>query len=162
VCSDSRFQHAFTECVCVFKVITLVWANHGNYFENAIACVKRTLKTTVATQLEVSDVIYLFYYLWNLLRTAKSYFFPTWEKENEVCFLSPFNLALNWNDCWKFLIIFFCSDYNDEAKSQEVMAYFLRKQIQGFFSEEKWIFLMQQQQQQIHHKTKVNRKCSCG
>jgi len=29
---DSRFQRAFTACVCVFKVITLVWANQGNYF----------------------------------------------------------------------------------------------------------------------------------
>jgi len=29
----------------------LVCANQGNYFENAIACSKRTLKTTVATQL---------------------------------------------------------------------------------------------------------------
>jgi hypothetical protein len=48
---DSRFQRAFTACSCVFKVINLVWANQGNYFENATACSKRTLKTTVATQL---------------------------------------------------------------------------------------------------------------
>jgi len=47
----SRFQRAFTACVCVFKVITLVWANKSNYFENANACSKRTLKTTVSTQL---------------------------------------------------------------------------------------------------------------
>jgi len=32
---DSRFQRAFTACSCVFKVITFVWANQGNYFENA-------------------------------------------------------------------------------------------------------------------------------
>jgi len=45
-------QRAFTACSCVFKEITLVWANQGNYFENATACSKRTLKTTVATQLK--------------------------------------------------------------------------------------------------------------
>ncbi len=44
---DSRFQNAF----CVFKVITLVGSNQGNFFENATACSKSTLKTTVATQL---------------------------------------------------------------------------------------------------------------
>jgi len=48
---DERFTHAFTAWSCFFKVITLVWDNQGNYFENAIACSKRTLKTTVATQL---------------------------------------------------------------------------------------------------------------
>jgi len=49
---DSRFQRAFIACSCVFKVITLVWDNQGNFFENATACNKRTLKTTVATQLK--------------------------------------------------------------------------------------------------------------
>ncbi len=49
---DERFMHAFTACGCVFKEITLVGFNHGNYFENATACSKRTLKTTVATQLK--------------------------------------------------------------------------------------------------------------
>jgi len=49
---DSRFQHAFTACVCVFKVITLVGSNQRNYLENATTCSKRTLKTTVATQLK--------------------------------------------------------------------------------------------------------------
>ena len=48
---DSRFQRAFTVCCCVFKVITLVWANQGNFFENANAYSKRTLKATVATHL---------------------------------------------------------------------------------------------------------------
>jgi len=32
---DERFTHAFTECGCVFKVITLFGSNQGNYFENA-------------------------------------------------------------------------------------------------------------------------------
>ncbi len=50
---DDRFTHAFTACVCVFKEITLVGSNQGNYFENATACSKRTLKTTVATQLKI-------------------------------------------------------------------------------------------------------------
>jgi len=50
---DSHFQRAFTACVCIFKVITLVGANQGNYVENATACSKRTLKTTVVTQLNV-------------------------------------------------------------------------------------------------------------
>ncbi len=48
---DERFTHAFTACGCVFKEITLVGSNQGNYFENATECSKRTLKTTVATQL---------------------------------------------------------------------------------------------------------------
>ncbi len=47
---DERFTHAFTECERVFKEFTLVGTNQGNYFENATACSKRTLKTTVATQ----------------------------------------------------------------------------------------------------------------
>ncbi len=34
---DTRFQRAFTSCSCVVKIITLVWANQGNYFENATA-----------------------------------------------------------------------------------------------------------------------------
>jgi len=49
---DSRFQHAFAACSCVFKVITLVWANQRNYFENATTCSKRMRKTLVATQLK--------------------------------------------------------------------------------------------------------------
>jgi len=48
---DTRFQRAFTACSCVFKVITMVLANQRNFFENAAACSKRTLKTTLATQL---------------------------------------------------------------------------------------------------------------
>jgi hypothetical protein len=48
---DDRFTHAFTACGCVFKEITLVGSNLGNNFENATACSKRKLKTTVATQL---------------------------------------------------------------------------------------------------------------
>jgi len=46
---DERFTHAFTAWGCVFKEITLVGSNQGNYFENATACSKRTLKKTVAT-----------------------------------------------------------------------------------------------------------------
>jgi len=48
---NSRFQCAFTACIFIFKVITLVGSSQRNYFENATACIKRTLKTTVATQL---------------------------------------------------------------------------------------------------------------
>jgi len=33
----------------------LVGSNQGNYFENATACSKRMLKTTVATQLKCSS-----------------------------------------------------------------------------------------------------------
>jgi len=32
---DTCFQRAFTACSCVFKAITLVGSNQGNYFENA-------------------------------------------------------------------------------------------------------------------------------
>ncbi len=35
-----RFTHAFTACHCVFKEITLVDSNQGNYFENATACMQ--------------------------------------------------------------------------------------------------------------------------
>ncbi len=55
---DTRFQLALTACSFVFKVITLVWANHCKYFVNKTACCKRTLKTTVATQLS------FFFVLW--------------------------------------------------------------------------------------------------
>ena len=48
---DTRFQRAFTACVCVFKVIALVWANQSKFFENATACSKCALKTRVATNL---------------------------------------------------------------------------------------------------------------
>jgi len=44
---NNRFRRAFIGCVCVFNVITLVWANQHNYFENATTCSKRTLKTRV-------------------------------------------------------------------------------------------------------------------
>jgi len=50
---DCRFQCAFTACLCVFKEITLVGSSQRNYFENTTACSKRTLKTTVATQLKL-------------------------------------------------------------------------------------------------------------
>jgi len=50
---DSRFQHAFTACSCVFKKITLVDANQCNYFENATTCSKRMRKALVATQLKL-------------------------------------------------------------------------------------------------------------
>jgi hypothetical protein len=49
---DERFMHAFTACGCVFKEITLVGSNQGNYFENATACSKRMRKTTFAMQLK--------------------------------------------------------------------------------------------------------------
>ncbi len=51
---DERFTRAFTACGCVFKEITLVGSNQGNFFENATACSKHTLKTTVATQLKLA------------------------------------------------------------------------------------------------------------
>jgi len=51
---DERFTHAFTACGSVFKEITLVGSNQGNYFENATACSKRKCKTTVATQKQLN------------------------------------------------------------------------------------------------------------
>ncbi len=50
---DSRFQRAFSACSCIFKVLTLVGSNQSNFFDNATACNKLTLKTLVATQLYV-------------------------------------------------------------------------------------------------------------
>jgi len=52
---DERFTHAFIAFGCVFKEITLV-GFFGNYFENATACSKRTLKTTVAAHLYVAKI----------------------------------------------------------------------------------------------------------
>jgi len=52
---DTRFQRAFAACGCVFKVITLVWANQGNYFENTTSSSKCMLKTRVATQLQATS-----------------------------------------------------------------------------------------------------------
>jgi len=46
-----RCDERFTACGCVFKEITLVGSNQGNFFENETACSERTVKTTVATQL---------------------------------------------------------------------------------------------------------------
>ncbi len=37
----------------------LVWANQGNYFKNATACSKHTLKTTVATQLQQPILMFI-------------------------------------------------------------------------------------------------------
>jgi len=54
---DKRFTHVFTAYGCVFKEITLVESNQGNYFENVTACSKRMRKTLVATQLYI---IFLF------------------------------------------------------------------------------------------------------
>ncbi len=51
LCCDTRFQHAFSACGCVFKVNILVSANQRNFFENATTCSKRMHKTLVATQL---------------------------------------------------------------------------------------------------------------
>jgi len=51
---DERFTHAFTACGSIFKVITLVDSNQGNYFENATASSKRMRKTTVAMQLKAT------------------------------------------------------------------------------------------------------------
>jgi hypothetical protein len=56
---DERFTHAFTACGCVFKEITLVGSNQGNYFENATTCSKRMLKTRVATQLNAQNRLLL-------------------------------------------------------------------------------------------------------
>jgi len=53
--SMDRDQRAFTACSCVFKEITLVGSNQGNYVENATACRKRSLKTRVATQLHFEN-----------------------------------------------------------------------------------------------------------
>ena len=51
------FQRAFTACCCVFKEITLICSTHLNYFESAITYSKCTLKTRVATWLQVLDYL---------------------------------------------------------------------------------------------------------
>ncbi len=49
--NSARFTHAITACGLVFKEIMLVGSNQGNYFENATAFSKCTLKIPVAIQL---------------------------------------------------------------------------------------------------------------
>jgi hypothetical protein len=61
---DSHFQRAFAACVCVFKEITLVSSSQRNYFENATAWNKRTLKTIVATQLYLTTQICFDFEFW--------------------------------------------------------------------------------------------------
>ncbi len=63
---DKRFQRAFTSFGWVFKVITLIWVNPHNYFENATACSKCTLKTCVATQLLLLNGVGGLEFLWGL------------------------------------------------------------------------------------------------
>ncbi len=60
---DERFTHAFSACCCVFKEITLVGSNQGNFFEDATACSKRKLKTTVATQLKIQFRQYFLFFV---------------------------------------------------------------------------------------------------
>ncbi len=51
--NKAALRPSFSACSSIFKVIILISPNQGNYFENATACRKRTLKTTVATQLNM-------------------------------------------------------------------------------------------------------------
>jgi len=51
ISTKAALRRAFYACGSVFKVITLVGSNQGNYFENVTSCSKRMRKTTVATQL---------------------------------------------------------------------------------------------------------------
>jgi len=56
----AELRQSFSTCVyCMLlrfasTIITLAKANQGNYFENANACSKYKLKTTVATQLKTT------------------------------------------------------------------------------------------------------------
>jgi len=63
---DEHFTHAFTACGCVFKEITLVGSNQGNYFENATTCSKHMLKTRVTTQFKSLYSAYHRYILANI------------------------------------------------------------------------------------------------
>jgi len=58
----AELRQSFSTCVCVFKVITLVGSNKRNYFQNANACSKRTLKTTVATSSALVFLRWNFFY----------------------------------------------------------------------------------------------------
>ncbi len=78
---DERFTHAFTACSCVFKEITLVGSNQGNFFENENASSKRTLKTTVATQLNWVNLLALQQYL---MHKSKLYLTPNFTWPNPI------------------------------------------------------------------------------
>jgi len=110
---DTRFQHAFTAFNCVFKVMTLVWANQRNYFENATTCSIRTLKTTVATQLKRLPWIGIetcglksSFYL-NIFLS----FYRNIVRENVSCDMGPINLLIRLSklfikafSCQKFVV----------------------------------------------------------
>ena len=49
-CMNLRFLRVFKACVCVSKVITLVWANISNFFENATVCSSGSGVPTVNTR----------------------------------------------------------------------------------------------------------------
>ncbi len=44
---NSRFLHAFTACICVFKVITFVGSSQRDYFENTTSSVVMKYYCTV-------------------------------------------------------------------------------------------------------------------
>jgi len=81
---NSHFQCAFTACVCIFEVISLVGSDQCYYFENATEYSKRTLKTTFTIQLKFVFLRLNFFYRipsWSSrpLYLALVYFSDPWE-----------------------------------------------------------------------------------
>ncbi len=70
----------------------MVGSNQGNYFENATACSKRMLKTTVATQLNWRH---------NVEKTKKNIFLK----------LNEFRYSILFAFCWQM------NEYNDKVES---------------------------------------------
>jgi len=70
------FSALFTACSCVFKVITLIGSNQGNFFENATTCSKRMRKTLVATQLK-ELVLKMLYYACSICFASKKCFYQS-------------------------------------------------------------------------------------
>jgi len=115
---DTRFQRAFTACSCVFKLIILIGSNQGNYFENATAWSKCTLKTTVATQLYWLKIIGYCYhsvYVFNV----------SWPKVMTLCGFYWINRIVNFGRN-VFLFIFINLIFCKSNKSLLLLWYWLQ------------------------------------
>ncbi len=95
---DERFTHAFTACICVFKVITLAWANQRNFFEMQLhavnACVKRSSQRSFSRR-----------FAFSLLHTSQIRFCS---RNNIIHFFCKIENLCLFNRLWWLFCNFFC------------------------------------------------------
>jgi len=107
-------RRAFYACVycsgCIFKEITLVGSNQGNYFEIATACSKRTLKTTVATQLKLN----ILFVSLKLLFVLQIKLVGTWSGFVKKCLNTEADNCnlFTWDAIWFFFKMKFKKNYD--------------------------------------------------